>query len=84
MTQAVYAQSKLAQVIFTTTLQKFLTDKSLNVQVYCVHPGIVKTDLFKNSYLSKVKLLMIGFKVKMIRCTKIFKFTRITITDQLV
>ncbi|EFN84835.1 retinol dehydrogenase 12 [Harpegnathos saltator] len=62
VTQAVYAQSKLAQVIFTSTLQKCLTDRSLNVRIYSVHPGIVKTDLFNNSYLSKVKLLMIGFK----------------------
>ncbi|XP_032683277.1 retinol dehydrogenase 12-like isoform X1 [Odontomachus brunneus] len=62
LTQAVYANSKLAQLIFTATLQKLLMNRSLNIRIYSVHPGIVKTDLFNNSYVSKVKLLMIGFK----------------------
>lgn len=70
LTQAMYAQSKLAQVIFTTTLHKFLTDKSLNIRIYCVHPGLVNTDLFNNSLISKVKFLMNRFKV--MTDTKVF------------
>lgn len=51
-THASYGQSKLAQTMFTLTLQKLLKCRSLNVLVYCVHPGIVKTDLFKGTILN--------------------------------
>ncbi|XP_029674607.1 dehydrogenase/reductase SDR family member on chromosome X-like isoform X2 [Formica exsecta] len=61
-TQAAYGQSKLAQTIFTTTLQKLLIDKSLNVLVYSVHPGIVKTDLFKDTILGRNKWFMMAWK----------------------
>lgn len=61
-TYAAYGQSKLAQTMFTITLQKLLTDKSLNVLVYSVHPGIVGTDLFKDTMLGRNKWLMIGWK----------------------
>ncbi|XP_050450587.1 dehydrogenase/reductase SDR family member on chromosome X-like [Cataglyphis hispanica] len=61
-TQAAYGQSKLAQTIFTITLQKLLTDKTLNVLVYSVHPGLVKTDLFKDTLLGRNKWLMIAWK----------------------
>ncbi|XP_029170063.1 dehydrogenase/reductase SDR family member on chromosome X-like [Nylanderia fulva] len=62
LTLAAYGQSKLAQTIFTVTLQKLLTDKSLNVLVYCVHPGIVNTDLFKDTILGRYRWLMMGWK----------------------
>ncbi|XP_014489388.1 PREDICTED: dehydrogenase/reductase SDR family member on chromosome X-like [Dinoponera quadriceps] len=62
VTQAAYAQSKLAQVIFTIVLQKLLVDRSLNVRVYSVHPGIVKTGIFSNTFWNKTKLMMIAFK----------------------
>lgn len=62
LTQRVYGQSKLAQTIFTVTLQKLLTDKSLNVLVYCVHPGIVNTDLFKDTILGRYRWLMMAWK----------------------
>ena len=61
-THAAYGQSKLAQTTFTITLQKLLTDKSLNVLVYSVHPGIVSTDLFKDTILGKNKWLMFVWK----------------------
>ncbi|XP_070150160.1 polyprenol dehydrogenase isoform X2 [Polyergus mexicanus] len=61
-TQAAYGQSKLAQTMFTMTLQKLLTDKSLNMLVYSVHPGIVKTDLFKDTVLGRKKWLMMAWK----------------------
>lgn len=58
-----YAQSKLAQTMSTIILQKLLKDKSLNVLVYSVHPGIVKTDIFKDTLLSNKKWLMVAWKV---------------------
>ncbi|GAB1863445.1 Dehydrogenase/reductase SDR family member on chromosome X-like isoform X1 [Camponotus japonicus] len=62
LTHAAYGRSKLAQTMFTVTLQKLLTDKSLNVLVYSVHPGIVRTDLFKNTILGRHKWLMMAWK----------------------
>ncbi|XP_011158922.2 dehydrogenase/reductase SDR family member on chromosome X [Solenopsis invicta] len=63
-THAGYGQSKLAQTMSTITLQKLLNDKSLNVLVYVVHPGIVKTDLFKEQFVSnnKIKWIMSAWK----------------------
>ncbi|XP_029048293.1 dehydrogenase/reductase SDR family member on chromosome X-like [Osmia bicornis bicornis] len=46
-----YSQSKLAQVVFTKWLQNILKEKQYHVQAYTVHPGIVNTELFVNSYL---------------------------------
>ncbi|XP_074601536.1 polyprenol dehydrogenase-like [Brevipalpus obovatus] len=47
-----YAQSKLAQVIFTFKLNRFLDDKGTApyecVRVNCLHPGVVKTDLYEH------------------------------------
>lgn len=64
MSNAAYAQSKLAQVIFTKTLQDIADKKNLPIRSYAVHPGIVNTDLFENSFLYKFKWLMnIFFKV---------------------
>ncbi|XP_012063767.1 PREDICTED: retinol dehydrogenase 12-like [Atta cephalotes] len=57
-----YGQSKLAQTMSTITLQKLFKDKSLNILVYSVHPGIVKTDLFKETVLAWNKWLMVGWK----------------------
>ncbi|XP_031348189.1 short-chain dehydrogenase TIC 32, chloroplastic-like isoform X2 [Photinus pyralis] len=41
-----YAQSKLAQVLFSNYLNSLMRDASRWVGVYSVHPGIVNTDLF--------------------------------------
>jgi len=46
----------------TITLQRLLTDRSLNVLVYSVHPGIVRTDLFKETILGNCKWLTLGWK----------------------
>lgn len=42
-----YAQSKLAQVMFTESLARHLCARDLPVAVNCVHPGIVDTDLYQ-------------------------------------
>ncbi|KAG5339921.1 DHRSX reductase, partial [Acromyrmex charruanus] len=70
-----YGQSKLAQTMSTITLQKLFKEKSLNILVYSVHPGIVKTDLFKETVLAWNKWLMVGWKVTIY--TKFFKFSTI-------
>ncbi|KYQ48094.1 Dehydrogenase/reductase SDR family member on chromosome X [Trachymyrmex zeteki] len=57
-----YGQSKLAQTMSTITLQKLFKDRSLNILVYAVHPGIVKTDLFKETILAWNKWIMTGWK----------------------
>jgi NAD(P)-dependent dehydrogenase (short-subunit alcohol dehydrogenase family) len=51
---ASYAQSKLAQVIFTKSLDSRLRNRNIPVQVHAVHPGIVNTDLFDGTLLKKV------------------------------
>lgn len=55
--QAAYAQSKLAQIVITKRLQKSLTEKNYNVEIFSVHPGLVQTDIFINSFLWTYKSL---------------------------
>jgi NAD(P)-dependent dehydrogenase (short-subunit alcohol dehydrogenase family) len=42
-----YSQSKLANILFTRELTKRL-GKNSNIKVYCLHPGIIKTDLMRH------------------------------------
>lgn len=58
ITENAYGQSKLAQVISTTKLQKLLKEEGYNINVYSVHPGIVCTDLFVHTYAWKYKSLL--------------------------
>ncbi|CAG9854171.1 unnamed protein product [Phyllotreta striolata] len=51
---AAYAQSKMAQVLFTKYLDGIFKSDGLPIQSHCVHPGIVNTDLFNNSYIKKL------------------------------
>lgn len=51
---ASYAQSKLAQVIFTKSLDSKLRKHSIPVQVHSVHPGIVNTELFNDTLLKTI------------------------------
>ncbi|KAF0458832.1 NADP-binding protein [Gigaspora margarita] len=58
-----YAQSKLANILFTKALAKKCEEK--NVYVNCIHPGFVKTDLSRamreNYTFVGVLLLKIGY-----------------------
>ncbi|XP_029546603.1 retinol dehydrogenase 12-like [Salmo trutta] len=47
-----YSQSKLANVLFTSSLAKSLQDTA--VTVYSLHPGIVQTDLHLNAPVMKM------------------------------
>jgi len=47
-----YSESKLAQIMFTYSLQSYLSLEEANVTVNCVHPGVVNTEL-----MTKVLLL---------------------------
>lgn len=42
-----YAQSKLAQVMFTQSLARYFRLERIPVTANCVHPGIVDTNLYK-------------------------------------
>lgn len=44
-----YADSKLAQIMFTKYLNEFCQANEFKVQTNAVHPGIVDTEIFKNS-----------------------------------
>lgn len=50
-----YAQSKLAQVLFTKKLESLLREAEVPVQVHAVHPGVVNTQLFDGTF---IKILM--------------------------
>lgn len=49
-----YAQSKLAQILFSNYLNELLTKEGAFVQVHSVHPGIVNTDLFNDTNLKTI------------------------------
>ncbi|KAK0167577.1 hypothetical protein PV327_004956 [Microctonus hyperodae] len=55
-TKMAYAQSKLAQVIFTRMFQKIFEKKEFPIKIYAVHPGIVNTDLFEHTSIQKLRL----------------------------
>ncbi|XP_071036244.1 polyprenol dehydrogenase isoform X2 [Parasteatoda tepidariorum] len=46
-----YIQSKLAQVLFTYSLHQKLQTNKINVDVNCVHPGVVNTDLMTSALI---------------------------------
>ena len=47
-TRTTYGHSKLAQILFTREMARRL-GKDSNVKVYALHPGVVETDLGRNS-----------------------------------
>lgn len=50
-----YAQSKLAQILFTRFVDAQLKEREdYNVCIYAVHPGVVNTDLFDSTGLQAV------------------------------
>lgn len=51
---AAYAQSKLAQVLFTVHLDNLMKKQGKPVQVHSVHPGIVNTELFNGTHVKNL------------------------------
>ncbi|XP_050300033.1 dehydrogenase/reductase SDR family member on chromosome X-like [Anthonomus grandis grandis] len=49
-----YAQSKLAQILFSNFLNALMVKEGEYVQVHSVHPGVVNTDLFNDTSLKTV------------------------------
>ncbi|XP_059223835.1 retinol dehydrogenase 13-like [Stomoxys calcitrans] len=49
-----YGQSKLANILFTRKLAKMLKDSNAQVDVNCLHPGSVQSELTRNNILLKV------------------------------
>jgi len=45
---ATYAQSKLANILFTRELQKRLAAKNLQITANCLHPGFVRTEVTRH------------------------------------
>ncbi|XP_071452648.1 retinol dehydrogenase 12-like [Hetaerina americana] len=64
MPGAAYAQSKLAQVLFTRHLEKLFQDSDIPIHVYAVHPGVCDTDLFKGTYIKKAMPWLVHFFFK--------------------
>lgn len=44
-----YGNSKLAQIMFTRRLQEIFMENNWKIQSHAVHPGVVDTELFKNT-----------------------------------
>ena len=43
-----YCQSKLANILFTRQLAKRLSQKWPNIKAYALHPGTIRSDLFRH------------------------------------
>lgn len=73
-----YADSKLAQIMSTKHLNQLCKNNRLKVQTHTAHPGVVDTDIFKNSvWGSLTRLRKLIFKVIIIMlvfCKNISKY----------
>lgn len=49
-----YANSKLAQMMFTYQLERYFKAEKLDIQTYAPHPGVVDTDIFKRSLVNDI------------------------------
>lgn len=49
--QIYYQQSKLAMLLYTNYLNNEIIKENKNIKIYCIHPGICKTNLFNKSNL---------------------------------
>lgn len=59
-----YAQSKAAQIMFTTTLDENLVGENAPVKCYAMHPGFIKSNLYNQNWYSKFTTLATGFLFK--------------------
>ncbi|KAG5672997.1 hypothetical protein PVAND_003078 [Polypedilum vanderplanki] len=52
-----YADSKLAQMMFTRYSEKICKEKGWKVSSFAPHPGVVDTEIFQNSVIGSFKLI---------------------------
>lgn len=68
-----YAQSKLALLLFSTYLNRMLRKKAWFVESYGVHPGIVNTELFNDTFLKKISPFLLNAFTKVYILSKFEK-----------
>jgi len=49
-----YSQSKTAQIMFTTTLDENLVVENAPVKCYAMHPGLIKSDLYIQTWYARL------------------------------
>ncbi|XP_044748706.1 dehydrogenase/reductase SDR family member on chromosome X [Coccinella septempunctata] len=54
ITSEAYAQSKLAQILFTNYLYTLCKNEGHHIQLHSIHPGIVNTELFDGTNLKNL------------------------------
>lgn len=60
-----YANSKLAQIMFTYQLEKICRREKWEIQTFAPHPGVVNTDIFQKSVVRHIPgWIRFLFKVK--------------------
>ncbi|EGR29528.1 short chain dehydrogenase reductase family protein, putative, partial [Ichthyophthirius multifiliis] len=67
-----YGQSKLANVLFTKQLQRIFDKENLKIKAVCLHPGVVRTELFRYynkgymNYINSLVYPLINFFLKVL------------------
>lgn len=64
-----YANSKLAQIMFTYHLERLCKAEKWKIQTFAPHPGVVDTDIFKRSLVNDIP----GWKRLLFKVGKFFK-----------
>ncbi|KAI9555092.1 hypothetical protein GHT06_017607 [Daphnia sinensis] len=59
-----YSQSKLAQVLFTEMLDTQLIQNNHPVNIYALHPGVIRSNWYNNSWHLRIYILLVGFFFK--------------------
>ncbi|RLN19939.1 hypothetical protein C2845_PM02G20850 [Panicum miliaceum] len=55
-----YGQSKLANILHSNELSRILKEEGVNISANAVHPGVIRTNLFRNRTIVSVLLNTIG------------------------
>ncbi|PVH32424.1 hypothetical protein PAHAL_9G395700 [Panicum hallii] len=55
-----YGQSKLANILHSNKLSRILKEEGVNISANAVHPGVIRTNLFRNRTIVSVLLNTIG------------------------
>lgn len=55
-----YAQSKLAQVLFTEMLDTQLIQNNHPVKIYALHPGVIRSNWYNDAWHLRISILLVG------------------------